>query len=370
MSSLQGKSEGNPEKWVALLGRQDKPTDGVEDYCVFLGGALAKRGIELKRIRAPWAEIGWIGSLRQLRRESAAWKGKWILLQYTALSWSRRGFPFLLLFALRTLRTAGARVAVVFHEPHRQVQSSPRWIDRLRGVSQDYVIHRLYREADAAVFTVPLDTVNWLPEDDKKSAFIPIGANIPERSGHREAPTGTRTVVVFGVTEPPATRSEAEEIAAVMKNSNEAISNLRLVVLGRGAVGAQGYLAEALQNSNVELVVRGVLPAEEIACEFERADVLLFVRGAINPRRGSALAGVACGLPIVGYRNGELGGPLEYAGLECSPWRDRDSLVRNLVRVLSDPVRWTELHERNLEVQKNSFSWDRIAEQFRTVLAG
>ncbi len=32
---------------VALLGRPDTPTDGVEDYCIFLGRALAARGIEL-----------------------------------------------------------------------------------------------------------------------------------------------------------------------------------------------------------------------------------------------------------------------------------------------------------------------------------
>ncbi len=52
-----------------------------------------------------------------------------------------------------------------------------------------------------------------------------------------------------------------------------------------------------------------------------------------------------------------------------SPWRDRDSLVCGLARVLSDPSRWLELHERNLEAQKNWFSWSRIADLYRTVLA-
>ena len=76
----------------------------------------------------------------------------------------------------------------------------------------------------------------------------------------------------------------------------------------------------------MEIAVRGVVPAEEVADEFARADVLLFVRGAITLQRGSAIAGVACGLPIVGYRVGGSGDALDEAGIEWSPWRDRQSL--------------------------------------------
>ena len=67
---------------------------------------------------------GYIQELRQLRRECASWRGKWVLVQYTALGWSRRGFPFGALAVLVILRRGGARVAVVFHEPDRQAGSS------------------------------------------------------------------------------------------------------------------------------------------------------------------------------------------------------------------------------------------------------
>jgi glycosyltransferase involved in cell wall biosynthesis len=125
-----------------------------------------------------------------------------------------------------------------------------------------------------------------------------------------------------------------------------------------------------LHGGNVGLVVRGVLPAEEIAREFESADALLFVRGAVTTRRGSAMAGIASGVPIVGYRDGSTGGFLEEAGVEWSPLHDRDSLARALIRVLNDPERWMELHERNVQIQKNYLSWSRIAERFRAELAG
>lgn len=43
---------------------------------------------------------------------------------------------------------------------------------------------------------------------------------------------------------------------------------------------------------------------------------------------------------------------------------DRDGLAQGLIRVLSDPYRWMELHERNLLVQRDYFSWERIAARY------
>jgi glycosyltransferase involved in cell wall biosynthesis len=357
------------ESWIALLGRRDTPTDGVEDYCTFLGRALEARGIELKQERVPWFENGWIGALLWLAREGAAWRGKWVLLQYTALTWSRRGFPFFALAVAAILRRAGVRVAVVFHDPKRQGGS--HWIDGIRGACQDWVLRKLYRGAATNIFTVPLETVAWLPKDDAKAAFIPIGANIPECETRRlPLPADQqKRVIVFGVTGPPAMAREVEEIVWVMRETTKKLGKLRLVVVGRGALEAREQLVSGLQGHGVEVVVLGVLPAEEIAGEFARADVLLFLRGTITHQRGSAMAGIASGIPIVGYRDGSIVGPLAEAGIEWSPRGDRDTLVSGLARVLSEPSRWLELHERNLEAQKNWISWNRIADLYRMVLA-
>jgi glycosyltransferase involved in cell wall biosynthesis len=358
-----------PEEWVALLGQRDTPTDGVEDYCIFLGRALTARGIVLQRARVQWIEQGWFGALRRLKRECTAWEDKWVLLQYTALSWSRRGFPFAALIVLAILRRGGARVTVVFHEPYRQGGS--RWMDRVRGACQDWVIQRLYRWAAKSIFTVPLQTIDWLPTEQPKAAFIPIGANIPEPVACRRAPPlpdEQKTVIVFGVTGAPEMAHEVADIAGIMQEASKTLKKLRLIVVGRGSIEAREQLTNALGTCNVELIVRGVLPAEEIAREFECADVLLFVRGAISLQRGSAIAGIACGIPIVAYRAERISAPLEAAGVEWSFWQDRDALVRGLVRVLSDPERWMELRQLNLDIQKSCFSWSRIAERYRMIL--
>jgi len=369
LTSSGTDSTSHPQFSVALLGKRDMPTDGLEDYCTFLARALAQQGRKLELARVEWFDRGWTLALWKLWRESAAWRGRWVLVQYTGLGWSRRGFPVGILAALAILRRRGCRCAIVFHEFTRQ-SGGTRRIDRLRGDCQQWVIGRLHRGSMKSIFTVPLEKVGWLPKEDAKSAFIPIGANIPERLDHRREPETTeqpRTVIVFGVTGAPRTAGEVEEIAAVMNQASKSLPALRLVVIGRGAMEARRGLETALAGSGVEIVVRGVAPAEEVADEFARADVLLFVRGAITLQRGSAIAGVACGLPIVGYRVGG-GDALDEAGIEWSPWRDQQGLVRGLVRVLSDSARWTELHERSLRAQRDHFSWTRIAEQFRASL--
>src|SRR5665213_1358031 len=103
----------NGDRWFALLGKQDTPVDGVDDYCTFLAKALARRGVELKKIRVPWFEQGRFRALVHLWRGRAMWHGHWILVQYTALSWSRRGFPFYALAVVALLRQGGARCAIV-----------------------------------------------------------------------------------------------------------------------------------------------------------------------------------------------------------------------------------------------------------------
>lgn len=357
-------------RWTALLGRQDSPTDGVEDYCLFLGRALAEKGIELEKVRVRWAEDGWRRALRQISRDGKAWRNRWVLVQYTALSWSRHGFPFLALAVLAIIRRGGARVLMVFHEPQRQGSSG--WRAGIRGACQDWVIRRLYRAATKALFTLPLDSVAWLPKGDHKSIFIPIGANIPERTTRRRASIaldGEKNVMIFGVTGVPVAAGEVKKVADIIRRANGAFSHLRVVVVGRGAIEAEQLLTNAFHGCNVKLVIRGVLPAEEITSELERADAMLFVRGAITLRRGSALAGIACGVPVVGYHNGGIVGPLKEAGIEWSPSQNHDDMARHLIRVLGDPQRWEELHQRNLAVQASYFSWRRIAEQYQTILA-
>jgi hypothetical protein len=167
------------EKWIALTGKRDAPVDGVEDYCSFLAAALRQKGVDLQRERVAWDEVGWSAALKDLTAKSGAWRGRWVLLQFTSLAWSARGFPLPALEVLDILEASGARVAIVFHEASGQAEGRPV-IQPIRAAFQNFVIRDLHRRAAKSIFTVPLSTIPWLSANDPRATFIPIGANIPQ----------------------------------------------------------------------------------------------------------------------------------------------------------------------------------------------
>jgi glycosyltransferase involved in cell wall biosynthesis len=355
---------------IALLGRRDQPTDALRDYCHWLAGALNRRGILMEITEVSWESKGFPAALVQLWHKCKGWQGRWVLVQYTALGWSRRGFPLGFLWVLRVLRCNGARCVVVFHDalPY----GGTRWIDQMRRACQLWVMRRAYQWAERSILTIPLDHAGWLPPQPTKAAFILIGANLQpvatNGAGTRVA-TATKTVAVFGITGEPATLSEVRDIGYALKRARSKLGELRLVAVGRGSSEAEPALRRELHGSGVEAVVLGLLPPDEIAKTLAHADVLLFVRGGVSSRRGSALAGIACGLPIVGYAGPETGFPITEAGLALVPMGDRDALAVALERVLGDDHLRQDLRRRSLRAYADYFSWERIAERFAAELS-
>ena len=354
---------------MAILGRRDFPTDGVEDYCTFLGEALRLHGIELEQARVPWAEKGWIGALRQLSRDSAGWRGRWVLLQYTALAWSRRGFAVGALAVLAILRRRGARVAVVFHDPVPFVANG--LYGGMRSNLQTWVMRRLALRSDRAISALPTERMPWVRTDRlrRKIAMIPIGPNIPEisRCGADDRPRAriAPMIAVFGVTgrDRKTILREVSDIAHAVKHAAERASPLHLVVFGRGSEEAERPLREALRNVGVKISVLGLLPAERVAGLLADADVMLFVRGHLSSRRGSAIAGIACGLPVVAYAGAETGHPVTEAGVELVPEGDREALAVALARVIAEAALRHELQRRSVQAHAEYFSWNGIAQR-------
>src|SRR6267143_6352873 len=166
-------------KWncIAILRKQDAPTDAVEEYCRYLGEALQAEDYDLKIERVSWDKHGWGAAVRKLRRRARGWKGTWVLVQYTALAWSARGFPMRFVRVLKTLKAAGARVAVVYHDA--EPYGGTRVIDRLRRRAQLRAMLEALRLSDAAVFTVPPERLSWPKAPGGRILFIPVGANLP-----------------------------------------------------------------------------------------------------------------------------------------------------------------------------------------------
>jgi glycosyltransferase involved in cell wall biosynthesis len=360
---------------VALLGRPDTPTDGVADHCTFLGRALTRRGVDFTIVRAPAAEESWLRSLGELWRMSAAWRDQWVLLQYTALGWSRRGFPFAAVAAILLLRLRGIRCGVVFHEPFRQGgDRNLGWKDALRGTCQDWTIRALHRFARISIVTLPLNKIPWLATGDSKAVVIPIAANIPEapsRAGFAP-PAGNnknrKTVAVFCFTPGPNSTMEVADTVQAIRAARSAGIAVRLTAFGRSTAEMRGEIERALAGSGTETTILGMIPADEILAYLSAADVQLFVCGSVSQRRSTALAGIACGLPIIGYQGLAEGTPIAEAGLYLVPYRDSAALSAALTKVLQDDELAAQLRQKSRATHEKYFSWDAVAAHYLQAL--
>jgi glycosyltransferase involved in cell wall biosynthesis len=355
---------------IALLGRLDKPTDGVRDYCSLLSQAFLRRGDRLDLAELRWEDQGWVKSLWQLWRDSRGWTGRWVLFQYTALMWSRKGFPVGALAVLGILRLRGTKLCIVFHDISNDSRSGMK--QRIRVAFQYWTMRTALRWATRSVLTVPLKQVPWLPRNTQKAVFIPVGANFPEIDHKIENAAASLplapTVAVFGITGGATGAEEIEDIVYAVKQAKSKVARLRVMIIGRGSAEREGILRKRLDGSEIELQVLGLLPAEEIRKTLAGASAMLCVRGYISTRRGNAIAGIVCGLPVAGYSGSETGFPITEAGLLLYDKRDRDGLADGLCRILTDDKLRGELRIRSLTAAQKYFSWDSIAAQFHAFL--
>jgi glycosyltransferase involved in cell wall biosynthesis len=360
------------EKAVLLLGRRDEPTDGVADYCEKLREAGLQRGLSFEIVPVHWAEKGWRDALAELRKAAADWRDRWVFLQYTTLAWSSRGFPLRTPRVLAALQQCGARPGVVFHDfmPAR----GSGIVGAVREYCHQRVLRQLYARSSLAVFTVSVDKITWLPPRHDKAVFIPVGSNFPELDRHTKIndalPSTVSTVAVFGITGGITGAEEVGDITYGLKCVQSKGVRLRLIAIGRGSQVFEGELHKALKGSGVEFSMLGLMRAEDLVQALAGAQVLLCVRGHVSSRRGSAIAGIACGLPIVGYRGAETGFPITEAGVKLVDLRDREGLAQALVQVLTDEKLCGELRQRSVAAAQKYFSWDAIASQFVSAMSG
>ena len=358
------------ERCVAILGWRDEPTDAVEEYCQNLSHALPHHGIQLELYRVRWPEVGWTRALGELRRKAQESQAKWFLVQYTALGWSRRGFPSRVIRTIRAIKKGGKSCGVVFHDP--SPYPGERLIDGLRRAIQLHTMKKIVDLADLNVLTIPPENISWIPKGRPNVVFIPVGANLPhpETAWDLESQRADRkpTVAVYSISDGALGGIEAKRVAVALRFATEQFGPVRLLVLGRNSEVRGRQLQEELSGSRVEIKIHGLLKADEVVRVLSGCDVLLFVRGPISSRRGSALAGIACGLPVVAWTGWETGPPVTEAGVMLCPENAEDAFGPALVQVLKDDALRATLREHSRRAQAQHFSWDRIAGKLAVVL--
>jgi glycosyltransferase involved in cell wall biosynthesis len=208
--------------------------------------------------------------------------------------------------------------------------------------------------------------IEWLPGKTDRAVFIPIGANLPEDGVSskpvRVAKPEDQTVAIYCLSEPPNVHKEVDDISHAVRMAADG-RNVRVVFLGRGTAEAEAEIRRAFEGIAAEVSVLVVKDGLEVTEILSSSDVMLCVRGVMFPRRGSAIAGIACGLPILGYGAPERAFPISEAGIRLVPYRDAKALGAILSQVLSDTRLRDQLSAASREAQRRFFSWDSIAEQ-------
>jgi hypothetical protein len=210
--------------------------------------------------------------------------------------------------------------------------------------------------ADLAVLTTPREKAQWLPADAQNVVFVPVGANLPSPetawTKEKSSQKGPPTVAVFSLSPGHVGEEEVKAIAEGMGYVTARMGPVRLLVLGRHAESAEKFLREMLNGMDVKLMVSGLLAAEEVVQVLGKSDVMLFVRGAISTRRGSAIAGIACGLPVVAMEGWETAAPITEAGVELTAPGEHYGPA--LLRVLQDSAYRANLAERSRRRSRKS----------------
>jgi glycosyltransferase involved in cell wall biosynthesis len=226
----------------------------------------------------------------------------------------------------------------------------------------------LVRSCDVALVTVPQEVIPWLRHPSATIEYVPVGSNIRCPPGKARDEPEMFEVVVFGVS--LSNPTELLEIARVTRLLVDAIGRFRLSVLGRGSQEATTVLRELLDSRlDVELETTGVLPEGELGARLGRADAALFVRGGgISSRRGTALAALAAGLPIVGYAGPETAPPLSEAGVILGRPGDAESAAAALAQLARDPGLAHSLRESSVSAYSEHFAWPVVAEHLERAL--
>lgn len=352
---------------TAILGKRDSPTDAVEDYCRLLGAAFEQKGIALRLTRVSWDETGWAHAVWCLWNEASGWAGRWAVVQYTAMMWSRRGISLMFLVILITLKIRRVRIGVVFHDTGPCLGSRLR--DLARRTCQLIVMKCAYALSDVSIITAGRES--WLQPVRKngKAAFIPVGSNFPTNLHSISEPqmeNKPRRVILFSFSS--ATYRQVLDTLFAVGFAASNLGALHLILLGRTMEGVEAKMRDGLRSSSVIVQSLGLLPPEEVSRVLLGSDVLLFSRGCLTANRGSCMAAIGCGVPIVAYGNPDPSSPLSKSGIVFVPYGDREGLSRALLGVLSDRNLWEQLHIRNLQAFERFFSWQSIAAQYLDTL--
>jgi polysaccharide biosynthesis protein PslF len=389
---------------VLLISAEYPPTPGgVGDYTALLARHLADAGATVSVLTSGSDAISrdgdvtiypivqrWDWRIARIAREAVARVQPDIVhLQYQtgmyamhpAINFLPSRTPFARGGAIRRSATERPWFVTTFHDllhPYLFPKAGPL---------RDYVTHRLARESDAVIGTNGSDVAK-LGRWNRHAAVIPIGSNIPAASCNDAAsvrarysiPDDATLLTTFGLLNHSKGIDTAVDALGVLRRQGMD-ARLLLVGAGAGANDPTNRATEAALDAQcaaaevADAVARtGPLPADAVARVLAASDVcLLPYRDGASPRRGSVLAALAQGIPVVTTTPA----PHVYDGLPepCDgevalfvPPDDSSALAGAVQRIINDDALAARLRA-SAAAYAAQFAWPAIAARTLAVYA-
>ncbi|MFN8474258.1 MAG: glycosyltransferase [Anaerolineae bacterium] len=383
-----------------VAGEYPPAQGGLGDYTRELGRALVSEGVACRvlTLAAPGASTEEVGvadeppvsravrkwDWRAWRRvRDAAAKADIVHIQYQTAAYGMHpvanALPWL-------LRREHIPVVSTYHDT-RIPYLFPK-----AGKVRDWVTLALARSSDYTIATNNEDAAVLRPAA-RRLAVIPIGSNIaptatPADGAAWRAQRGigpdAPLLVYFGF----VNRAKGADILVdTLARLHAAGSPARLLMLG-GQVGAsdptnQAFLAETRAQADRlgvsdAMVWTDFLPEAEVSAALMAADIaVLPYRGGVSLQRGTLMAALAHGVPILATRPvnptpGPLPGLTDGVDAVLVPPEQPEALANAIVALLGDPQRRARLGE-GARALAARFRWDNIARQhievYRAVLS-
>jgi glycosyltransferase involved in cell wall biosynthesis len=332
----------------------DGEIDAIDEYSRRLVAALAALGMEARY------EPGGLAAVLAAERAPA-----WILLQYNPFRFGRWGFaPGLVRDAL-TLRRAGVPLAIMVHEAWVGMTD---WRTSLMGLWQRAQLRAALRLADS----VMTSTEALAREIGRDAVHVPIATNITPVPTSREAARerlglgsgldldGRLAIALFGRAHPSRAIDHAEAAIGALARAH---GTERLAVMNLGADAPPLKVA-----AGVEVHTPGVLASDELSLRLHASDlVLLPLTDGLSTRRGTLMAALAHGRPVVGLLGHNTDAVLAEArdALALTAVGDRSGYARAAVELSADPGRLRAIGAAGLRLYESRFDWPVIARRVR-----
>ena len=384
-----------PQRWCIITCEYPPRVGGVSDHTYLLAGALASAGDAVDvwappGIKAPpgipgvsvhvlSSEFG-PGALGELHRMFQTLPSDTrVLVQYvpTGYGWRMMNLPFAML--LYSQRWRG--LDVYFHEVGFRISEQTRWRRKFAGVVHLAMNWLAVRSAARVFVAIPEweTRLRALAGSSRLSAttatWVPVPSNVPDQADAARTKEirdallvgGARRVVghfgTFG-------RYHSAVLVPTFARILDADAGRVAQLIGRNSATMRRAIIASRPDLEARVVAtKGLVPAE-VSTHLAACDVLVQpYEDGVSARRGSLMAGLALGLPVVTNRGPVTGGvwterPAVYLTESAAP----DVLAHGVSVLLGDDARRAQIGASAKSLHRDVFSLERGVTRLRTAV--